>query len=114
MTSTSTAREPAASKAERTRRINVARNLDYLILGEIVFYYENPTVISSKVTKLLNWLRPQDKTVVHSVAKMTAEIIANEHTPGQVQRLMACLEPMIAWLKRHGCDDPSLFALTPR
>jgi hypothetical protein len=80
---------------------------------------EDPAEIAAEVSKLLNGLNQEDVFAVRRFSKEIAATIAKEHVYKEpdmvevVRKLGAVLEPMIAWLKRHGVNGRSLRQAMP-
>jgi hypothetical protein len=102
-----------AEPAELTAR-GIFDYLEHCIHEDILLEIEDPAAITAEVSKLLIWLNHEDIFVVRRLAKDFAKAIAREHAfkDGDmlevVRKQSAILEPMIAWLERHGVNCRSL------
>jgi hypothetical protein len=89
------------------------------VYEDVVQQIEDPAEIAAEVSKLLNGLKQEDVFAVRRFAKEIAAAIAFElaFKDGDmvevVRKLGAVLEPMIAWLKRHGVNGRSLRQAKP-
>jgi hypothetical protein len=93
--------------------------LEHRVHEDITPEHRDPPVISAEVTKLLNGLNHGDNFVVRRLAKEIAAAIARELAVKDgdmvivVRKLGAMLEPMIAWLERHGVKGRPLRPTIP-
>jgi hypothetical protein len=89
-------------------------DLEHSVHEDIIAITNDPAMISAQVTELLSGLDHEDSFVVHRVAKDLAEAIAHERAfkysdmVSVIRTLSAAVEPMIAWLERHGFNVRSL------
>jgi hypothetical protein len=96
------------------------RKLENIVHGDIIIDGGSDwAMISAEVTELLNGLDHEDNFVVLRVAKEIAEGIARElavregDTVRFIKTLNAALDPMIAWLERHGHNGRSIRQVNP-
>ena len=88
--------------------------LEHCIHEDILQSIVDPAAITAEVSKLLIGINHENIFVVRRLAKDIAKAIAFEHAFKDsdmlevVRTQSAILEPMIAWLERHGVNCRSL------
>jgi hypothetical protein len=94
-------------------------DLEHWVHEDVMLENEEPSAIAAEVSILLNGLNHEDIFVVRRFAKDIAATIAWERgfkdgdMVAVVRKLGSVLEPMIAWLERHGVDGRSLRSVKP-